>query len=293
MLAAPRGEAYPPAMRLPVLVSALLGAAGLAGVAFGCGDPLASYPPIQGCDNDAGTCSFGAGAGPGPDAGTTSTGTGGAQGTSELTGTVERISDTSFTTVSPASLTSAANIVLQPASGAQITVPYGGTAGTTFDLMNVAAGGAWALVQDESGGAAGIWSTISAVSVPQLAPIILPVVDQGIFTTALSNSPTIATQGIAATASHVVLVLQHQGAPYKGVQVTGGAGGAVVVYDNGPSVYSDTFTATGSAGMVILVNSALSGLTTVTLTDPTLMKSYTVALYTATGAVTLAGFDLE
>ncbi len=212
---------------------------------------------------------------------------------SELTGTVERVDTPDFSTTAPTSLTGAANIVIQPATGTQIVVPYGGSAPTTFDAMNVPAGPAWVYVQDQSMGSSGIWSTISVVSLPQLGPVVLPVVDEIFFTNLASNLPSVQIKGVSTQAAHVVLLLQHLGAPYKGVQVTGGSAGAQVVYDTGPGTYSDQSTATGTGGTVILFDAALSGLSTITLTDPVLAKSYTVPVFTATGAVTLVAFDLE
>jgi hypothetical protein len=271
----------------------LPGSIALAAVA--CGSSLSKYPPLEGCSFDAGVCSEGPGGGVLlPDAGTTSSsGTGGSSAASDLTGTVARIDSPTFMGRAPTSLTTAASIVVQPASGSQITVPYGGTAGTSFDAMSVPAGPAWVYVADQSMGGAGIWSTISPVSVPQLAPIVLPVVDQGIFANVASSLPSVQLRGVSAGAAHVVLILQHQGAPYQGVQVTGGSAGAVVVYDTGPGVYSDQATATGTGGTIILFDAGLSGLSTIQLTDPLAMKTYSVAVFTATGAVTLASFDLE
>lgn len=273
---------------LPLLAVSLLGCPQ---------DNVGNYgPPPSGCILDTGTCGAGSPGGGGmKDAGTGSDGggTGGAQGASELTGSVARMETPDFTTVSPTPLTGAANIVIQPASGPQIMVPYGGMNPTTFDAMSVPAGLSWIYVQDQSGGASGIWSTVSAVNVPQLAPIVLPVVDQQLFTSVAAGLPSVQLKGVSTQAAHIVLLLQHQGAPYKGVQLTSGSAGATVVYDIGPGTYSDQATATSTGGTILLFNAGVTGLTTISLTDPALMKTYQVALFTATGAVTIAGFDLE
>jgi hypothetical protein len=207
-----------------------------------------------------------------------------------------RIESPAFTFPSTASatLTTAANIVIQPASGSQIMVPYAGATGTsTFDAMGVPAGPAWVYVADQSMGAANIWSTISQVSVPQLGSVTLPVVDQRIFANIASSLPSVQLKGVSTQAAHVVLLLQHQLVAYKGVQVTGGSAGAAVVYDTGPGIYSDQATATGTGGTIILFDAAPSGLSTILITDPALMKTYSVAVFTAAGAVTVARFDLE
>jgi hypothetical protein len=282
-------------MRLSRL-GAVLAVAGA--VALGCADKIPDYPPIQGCTS--GPCkSSGAGIGSGAGTGTagtgggtTTTGSGGQVALGTLTGSVHRMVDPAFAMMGPTTVTTPATIVIQPASGPQITALYGGSNGTTFTASNVPAGLAWVEVQDQSGGGAMIWNTISPVIMPQIAPIVLPAVDQGTMTNVVSNLPSVQAKGVSTFASHVVLMLQFNGAPYKGLQVTNGAGGAIVIYDTGPGSYSDSNTATGIAGTIILFDSSLTGPATITLTDPTLMKSYMVTVMTATGAVTLASFDL-
>ncbi len=89
-----------------------------------------------------------------------------------------------------------------------------------------------------------------------------------------------------------MLVLTLAGQPYSGLQVTGGSAGGTVVYDIGPGTYSDSATVTGSGGTIIFFNAAGSGMTTITVTSMQLTKSFPLSVYTAAGAVTVAGFDL-
>jgi hypothetical protein len=260
--------------------------AGLA--ALGCEKALTMYPPLENCPN--GKCGssggLGAGVGTGTGGAGTTTGAGGEVALGTLTGTVERLTNPDFVTTVQTPLTTPANIVIQPATGPQISTPYGGSNGTTFTAANIPSGLAWVYVQDLSNGGAQIWSTISQVMMPQIASVVVPAVDQGLFA---SVDPSM----IASTlASHVVLLLRYSGMPYKGLQVTGGFGGAVLLYDTGPGVYAEAGTATGTGGSVILYNSGLTGLVTISLYDPTLMHTYHLPVMTAAGAVTVAVYDL-
>jgi hypothetical protein len=102
-----------------------------------------------------------------------------------------------------------------------------------------------------------------------------------------SSLPSLSGAGVSTVASQIVLLITNAGAPYAGVSVTGNTGGAVVAYDNGSGVYSDTNTATRSAGIIILFNSALTGTQVITLTDSN-MKSAQPVVLASQGAVTLA-----
>jgi hypothetical protein len=82
------------------------------------------------------------------------------------------------------------------------------------------------------------------------------------------------------------------GAPYQGVSNTGTTGGAVVAYDTGDGVYSDTATATGIAGTIILFNSGLLGRQLLTFTDMT-MTSESVTILAAQGTVTTTTLDWQ
>ena len=160
--------------------------------------------------------------------------------------------------------------------------------GSTFDLTNLPAkGGAWILVQDTSNGNAGILSTFSFMSLPEASQVTLPVLAQGLLTNIGSNLPSVLIGGVSPLAAQVVLVVQHLGAPYQGLAVSGGAGSAHVVYDTGAGSYSDTAAATGAAGTIILFNAALTGLQNIRLTDTATMAVYTVGVQTGTGAATL------
>jgi hypothetical protein len=184
-----------------------------------------------------------------------------------------------------------AKIALYFMTSPEIDATYGGMGPSTFDLKSVPNGKAWVAVVDQS--MSGVWSTVSPLSLPQITAVALPVIDQSVVTSIASSLPTVQAKGVSQSLAHVVLLLQHAGAPYKGVTVSGGTGGGLVAYDLGPGTYSDTATATGAAGTVLLFDTNLSSYATITITDPALSKSWPVTVLTGAGTITLASFDLE
>ena len=275
--------------------------ASIAAIGLGCSNSgVPDYPLLTDqCDPDAGYCRpLGAGGMSATTASSSassnsssSAGTGGAVSTSELKGTIDKITSPDFSDTASA-FSGAATVKVYPAVGSEIDVPFAGTP-PTFDAKNVAAGKAWFFVQDQSMGASGIWSTVSSVTVPQISSVVLPVIDAALVTSIASTLPAVQAKGVSQKSAHVVLLLQHGGAPYKGVQVSSGGGGAIVAYDIGQGLYSDAATSTGAAGTVILFDTSLSGLASITITDTALAKSWPVSVLTGAGAFTLATFDLE
>jgi hypothetical protein len=277
-------------------------------VAFaGCGDGLPDYPRLMSmCAPDAGWCAPpGTGAAPatvsatsGPTTTTSSSGSSsagssssGSAATSELTGTVHRIVATDFSDATAMPYAGPAKVALYSMMGAEIDTTYGGMGGPSFDAKSVPSGKAWIAVLDQS--MQGVWSTVSALDLPQITSVVVPVIDKTVFTNIVATLPTVQAKGVSPTLAHVVLLLQHAGAPYKGVHVSGGTGSGEVVYDTGPGTYAEAATATGAAGTVLLFNTTLSSYATITITDPALPKSWSVTVLTGGGLVTLASFDLE
>jgi hypothetical protein len=262
-----------------------------------CGSSVPDYPLIMDiCDGGycppPGLTVSHAATSTGTASGSSSTGgVGGAGPTSDLSGTVHSIASPAFTD-SGTSFSGAASIAIYPSKGNQINAGYGGSSGTTFDAQNLPAGKAWLFVEDQSMGASGVWSTVSSLTLPQIGTVALPVIDQALVTGIAATLPTVMAKGVSTTASHVVLLLTHAGAPYKGVQVTGGSGGALIAY-TGAGTYSDSATTTGTAGVALLFDTSLSGLATITVTELTSMKSWPVEVLTGAGAITLASADLE
>jgi hypothetical protein len=290
-------------MRLISTLGAIV-AVGVAGL--GCQGPLENYPPASGCPVTSNACTPGGGGvmGTGGSITTTSTGTG---GSSDQPGTVGRITSSEFTSETLVQFTGTATIEDLPSVGGTFTATYGtalgaggspgaggSAASTSFDLVNVPDGPSWLLVQDLSNGAAGIYSTFSQYTLPVVPSLTLPVVNQSVLTSIASDLPNLTAHGgVSTLAAHVVLVVTRNTAPAEGISVTGGAGGGEVVYDIGPGNYSETATATGSGGTIIVFNAALQGPDTITLTNASTMTSYSVPVETGQGVVTLVPVDLD
>jgi len=176
-----------------------------------------------------------------------------------------------------------------------VNAAYGGDAGAGFDAVGIAPGKVWlvALVApDASMGAAGVWSTVSAVTAPQISSVTLPILDAQMIQGIAATLPSLSDGGVSASASHVVIVAQHAGAPYVGLAITGDTGGATVAYDTGPGSYSDTATETGSGGTILLFNSSLSGMTRVTVMDPKTSITTSLPILAGGGAFTVLSVDL-
>jgi hypothetical protein len=266
----------------------------LALAAFACEPPTPDYPYPGGCNINLGPCGVHLGGGmgtTGAGGATASTGVGGSTGTSELSGNIELITSECFNMGTMFNGT--ANLVIQPAGAAAVTVGIGGMNPETFDVTNVPSSSAWLLVQDTTMGGAGIFSTLSYWSLPQPPGIQVPVVDSGMFTSIAASIPSLQLGGgISTQAAHVVLQVSNGTGPYAGLAVTGGAGSATVVYDQGGCTYTDQTTMTGSAGTIILFNAGLSGAATIQLTDMNTMQSFSVPVYTGGGIVTLVSASL-
>jgi hypothetical protein len=280
-------------------------AVGLAGL--GCQGPLENYPPpVGGCPVDSGTCNPGGGGammGTGGSSVTTTTGTG---GSIDQPGTVVSIASPLFASGGVVEFTGPATIEDLPSVGGSHTATYGtplgaggssgaggGVSTPSFDLVNVPAGPSWLLVQDLSNGAAGIFSTFSAYTLPVVPSVTLPVLDQSVLTNIASNLPNLATHGgVSTAAAHVVLMVTQNNAPAAGISVTGGAGGGEVVYDVGPGTFSEMTTATSTGGTIIIFNAGLQGPDTITLTNASTNTNYSVPVETGQGVVTLVSLDL-
>ena len=267
-------------MRAPAIPCAALVLLGI-----GCSSSVPDYPMlVEVCTGDGGSC-------PPPvilvDGGgwtTTTTGTGGGAVVVELKGGVGLVSSAAFDVKTATPYQGTANIVGTGPQGI-VTAPYGGPAGTTFDLQGLSSGSQWLLVQDTSGGTT-VLSTWSPVSLPSASPVTLPLLDTQTLAQIAAASSTVEG-GLSPTAAQVVVQVTRGGAPYANVTATGGLGGAVVVYDTGPGTYSGTATATGSGGTILLFNAQLSGQSTITLKDAS-MATILVPVHAAPGAATMA-----
>jgi hypothetical protein len=206
-------------------------------------------------------------------------------------GTVHRISSPSFDDGFAVAYTASATIVAYPSGGAQMSTSYGGATGQTFAFTAIPSGPTWFLVQDQTSGGSGALSTLSFANLPVATGLALPVVDLGVLQNIANSLPSVAMKGVSSLAAQVVLRLQRSGSPLKGITVSGGSGAAQLAYDIGPS-FSDSATATGTAGIVILFNAALMGKATVTFTDTADQSSHSAEIMAAPGAATLVTIEL-
>jgi hypothetical protein len=272
----------------------LIQGAALALLFAGCSSTAPDYPLlVQTCLGDGGSCPpptvTEPDGGPLPTGSSSSSssssgsGTGGAGVT--LKGGVALVSSPTFALATATPYQGTANVVGTGSQGI-VTAPYGGSAGTMFDLSGLSAGTQWLLVQDTSGGTT-VLSTWSAVTLPSASAVTLPLLDAQTLTQIAATIPSL-TGGLSATAAQVVVQVTKGGAPYANVSATSGVGGAVVVYDVGAGTYSATAKATGTGGTLILFNAQLSGQSTVTLTDNASMATIQVSVHAAPGAATVA-----
>jgi hypothetical protein len=271
--------------------------AGVVQLGVGCGGGIPNYPLlIDPCD-DGGECKPASGAGVGVGVGgsggsststsTSTSSTGGAPATSTLMGTVHRITANTFEDTG-ASFTSSATIQVYPSAGNEQSASYGGSSGASFTVKDLASGTAWLAVVDASG----VWSTVSSVTAPQISSVTIPVIDDALVTSVAATLPSVQAKGVSATASHVVLFVTKSGAPASGISVSGTPGGAIVAYDTGSGTYSDTATATGSAGVVLLFDATLGGMTSITLEETGSQSTWKVPIFTGSGVVTVASASL-
>lgn len=210
-----------------------------------------------------------------------------------LNGAVHRILSPDFSDTDVL-FTGKATIEALSSNGVVTSADYDGSTSTAFDLEDVPLGETWFFVKDTgTGGAYDVLSTYSYGEVDGLSSMLLAVADLWNLQNIAGGLPSMAAVGVSTSLAHVVLQVERNNAPCKGVEVTAGAGGATIVYDIGLGQYSDTTTATGSAGTVLLFNSGLNGTSSITLTDTTTTQSYAVVVQAGAGAATLVKVLLQ
>lgn len=272
-----------------------LGAAAFAAMItlIGCAPEESHYPATTGCSGTRCVNPTPTGGTTGKDGGTGGNGgTGGAAATVDQSGSVAVLATSSFTQASATPFTGLAKITAVQPSGATASVPYGGANGTTFTFKGLESGPQWFLVEDQSGGAADIFSTFSYQDVPTIPALTLPVVDAPTLRTIANALPSVAPSGVSNLAAHVILFVTEAGTPKSGVKISGGSGGGQVAYDFGAG-YSDSASATGVNGVAILFNAGLSGTAPITLLDTATNKAHSTHVEAAAGAVTLAAIALQ
>ncbi|MRG90543.1 hypothetical protein [Polyangium spumosum] len=231
-----------------------------------------------------------------PSGGGTNTGGGGGAGgqggqggelSSDVTGNVGVLNEASFTVIGP--YAGAATIFATSSSGQLLEAPYSDTI-TSFTLPSVVSGTPWIFVRDETVGGTGILSTHSAVQVPRLGSVTLPVVDRNVLQSIASTLP--APLVIDSSRAQLIIKITRGGLPLSGVTLTTPLPGAEIVYDTGVGLYSNQITQTGPAGVILALNVVapdVAEIRTFTLTDAAQI-GFVVELPIQAGAATVAGF---
>jgi hypothetical protein len=181
------------------------------------------------------------------------------------------------------------------ASGGVVSVPYE-SAGAGFVLDNLVGGSQFLLVHDEMNGGTGIYSTFSLQKVPS-AKAALPVIDRGVLDGIASSLP--AATSLQPGLAHLIVEFARDDLPLAGVQLTQAVGGAALVaYDQGLGVYSNQASATGTAGVLLILNvtppaatGGVSGTLTIRVADAQ-GTPFELVVPAAADSATLAGFTL-
>jgi hypothetical protein len=176
--------------------------------------------------------------------------------------------------------------------GAIIEALYDPGASGIFTLTGVLTGDQWLFVQDDTAGGAGIFSTFSLHRIPSPVPLFVTALDRTVIETIAQLDPSAPL--IDPARAQILLALTHAGQPAAGVSVRSGGAGALVVYDQGAGIYSSLAEATGSAGVIGLINASTpsgGGTLSIRLADAT-GELFEVALPAAPGAATIAPFEL-
>lgn len=178
------------------------------------------------------------------------------------------------------------------AGGGVASVPYE-SAATGFVLDGLVGGAQFLLVHDETNGGTGIFSTFSLQEVPS-AKALLPVIDRTVLDAIGSSLP--AATSLQPGLAHLILEFARDDLPLAGVQLTQAVGGAALVaYDQGLGVYSNQASATGTAGVLLILNATppggASGTVTIHVADPD-GNPFALEVPAAADSATLAGFTL-
>lgn len=245
-------------------------------------------PPCtgEGCVNPSGGGTNTGGSGSG---GAGGQGGQGGELSSDVTGNVGVLNDPSFTLIGP--YAGAATIFATSSSGQLLEAPYGDMI-TSFTLPSVMSGTPWLFVRDETVGGTGILSTHSAVQVPRLGSVTLPVVDRNVLQSIASTLP--APLIIDASRAQLIIKITRGGLPLSGVTLTTPLPGAEITYDTGVGLYSNQTKQTDQAGVILALNVIapdVAEIRTFTLTDAAQI-GFVVELPIQAGAATVAGFAL-
>lgn len=251
----------------------------------GCAIDETHYPPAQpcvgtGCVSDlppgSGTTTTTSHTG-------TGTGTGGAPVAVSQSGTVEWADDTFKPIGVP--LTQPAAVQANSQTWGLVTAAVTNGA---FQFPQLTSGSWWFLVRDDGTTPLAIMPTITSATLPVSPSLTLPVLHDDVLPLIAATIPSLSGKTLGG--SHVVLFLTHNNAPLAGASVKPGTGGAVIAYDTAAG-FDETASATGSTGLVLLLDSTLSSFATITVTDAA-AKDHDLGLYAVANAATILHADL-
>jgi hypothetical protein len=253
---------------------------------LGCALDETHFPPAEDCTGAACTSGGTKGSGTTTTSGThtgTNTGTGGAAGIISQSGTVEW-ADNTFKPIG-VKLTQPAAVQANSQVVGMTSAPV--TSGA-FQFPQLTTGSWWFVVRDDGTTPLQIMPTITSATLPVSPSLTLPVLHDDVLPLIAQTIPSLAGKTLGG--SHVVLYITHNSAPVSGAKVKPGTGGAVIAYETAAG-FDETATATGSTGLVLLLNSTLSSYATITVTDAAAVD-HSVGLYAVANAATILTVDL-
>jgi len=268
----------------------------IAATLFGCVDDRADPHAGPGCSTpgcgvvkNPPTTSGAGGAG-----NTGGSGSGGSGDPTDVTGTVKVMDDPALSKTQVASYDGSATILAQLDGALDAISAAYGDGQITFTLLDVPAGPLWMTVRDETNGATGVLSTVTAQVVPSAAPLVLPVVDRA---TLEDIAATFVGQPLLESGrAHVAVTLERDGAPLENAALDPGSTyGGIVAYDVGTAgQYSNDALATGTAGRILLINAQppAGGVLVLNVVDQTLGNTYPLEIRLFAEAIAVVAYDL-
>lgn len=193
-----------------------------------------------------------------------------------VTGNVVVVNNLAFDSAS--AYTKEATVYGDGPSGKQIGQPYDGA---TFTISGVAQGDTWFLVTPKDSSDT-VFPTYSVQLVPS-DKLVLPVLDQQVLSTIGLN----AGLALSTQQAQIVIRVSRKGLTLSGITAES-AGAGLILYDDGPSSYSENIKITGERGMIVLLNQ--SG-TSITLSD-TAANVYHVDVRATAGTASWLDLDL-
>jgi hypothetical protein len=246
--------------------------------------PLGPPPPCKSGEMCGTVAAAGMGVGSGGAGGQGGDGQGGEAKFGDLAGTIATLNSNTFDTTEP--FDQPASVLALLEDGTE-TAAYDGT--DPFLFEDLPTGDVWLLATPSQ--AATTLPVFTVHSVPS-SNVVAPILAIDVLNEIAIGLPGQPFPQLAA--AQIILKLERSGLPLPGVSVVGDTGDAVVAYDEGIGAYSSDVLATGTAGVLLLLNTFGPGdaaFTTLTVQDEALTE-YTIEIPIQAGAATFATFEL-